>query len=224
MNPLIFTLKTTPSFKLNCSQLTPNNLASLSHDQIAKLKLGTEKNSPQVDDFFDISGKDTNNITFKNSDSKLDYIGQNMSSGQITVEGDAGDFLGANMQGGCIVCKGSAGNRVADKMRRGLILVEGNVGDYAASRMIAGTLGILGKSGTYTGFAMKRGTLILTQTPTLHATIQDCGTHTLPFLSLMFKSFATLSPKFASIANNRTQRFAGDLACNGNGEILVIHP
>ena len=212
MSNLTFTLKGTPNFKLNCSKLTPNNLAGLSIEQIAKLTFGNSKSSPQVADFFDInfekinpnlkSGNDTNHIVFKNSSSQLDFIGANMSSGQITVCGNVGDRLG-------------------DKLRRGVILVEGDAGDYTGSRMIAGTLGILGKTGAYTGFAMKRGTILLTQTPKLHATIQDCGMHNLPFLSLLFKSFAKNS-QFAKLASTRVQRFAGDLSVNGNGEILVL--
>jgi len=202
MSPLTFTLKTKLDFKLNCGKLTPNNLAGLSSEKIAKIKLGNSKNSPQVADFFNISGTDTQNIVFKNSSAQLDFIGASMSQGKITVCGDAGD-------------------RIADQMRRGVILVEGNAGDYAGSRMLAGTLGILGKTAAYTGFAMKRGTILLTQTPQLHATIQDCGTHNLPFLSLLFKSFAE-NPQFAKLASTRVQRFAGDLSVNGNGEILVL--
>ena len=202
MSPLTFSLKITPTFKLNCGKLTPNNLTGLSLDQIAKTKLGTSRNSPQASDYFDISGDNTSHIVFKNTNSQLDFIGQAISSGQITVCGDAGDRLG-------------------DKMRRGLILVEGDVGDYAGSRMIAGTLVILGKTSAYTGFAMKRGTILLTKPPQLHATIQDCGTHNLPFLSLLFKSFAG-NPQFAKLTSTRVQRFAGDLSVNGNGEILVL--
>ena len=208
MSALTFTLKAKLNFKLNCSKLTPNNLAGLSIEKIAKLTFGNSKNSPQVADYFDISGNDTNHIVFKNSQNndmtKLDFIGANMSQGKITICGDAGDRLG-------------------DKMRRGVILVEGDAGDYAGSRMIAGTLGILGKTGAYTGFAMKRGTVLLVEPPKLHATLQDCGTHDLPFLSLLFKSLAENS-QFAKLASTRVQRFAGDLSVNGNGEILILQP
>ncbi|MEO6118944.1 MAG: formylmethanofuran dehydrogenase subunit C, partial [Methylotenera sp.] len=69
---------------------------------------------------------------------------------------------------------------------------------------------------------MQRGTLLLAKAPQLHATIQDCGMHTLPFLSLMFKSFTPYNTKFSSIKSQRVQRFVGDTACNGNGEILLI--
>ena len=120
MTAITFTLKNNPTFKLDCSRLTPNNLTGLSIEQIKNLKLLYSKNSPKVSDFFDVSGDDTKqksdeaakNILFKNSSSLLDYIGHKMTQGQITIETDCGDFLGANMQGGNIVCSGNAGDRV----------------------------------------------------------------------------------------------------------------
>ena len=177
-----------------------------------------------------------------------DYLGLKLRSGEITVHGNAGifaasgmaggflhihgnagDFLAAaipgerkGMKGGTVIVTGNAGDRVGDQMRRGLLLIEGNAGDYCASRMLAGTIGVLGQVGGYAGYGMRRGTLLLTRTPILHATIQDCGTHTLPFLSLMFKSLAQLPSRFAQIDRNRVQRYAGDLANDGRGEILVL--
>jgi formylmethanofuran dehydrogenase subunit C len=153
----------------------------------------------------------------------------NMVSGLLIIDGNTGDFLGGassglrkGMRGGTVIVKGNAGDRVGDQMRRGLILIEGNVGDYCASRMIAGTIGVLGNVGEYACFSMKRGTLLLTKLPKLHATIQDCGMHTLPFLNLMFKSFKPFNTQFSNIETKRVQRFVGDAACNGNGEILLL--
>jgi formylmethanofuran dehydrogenase subunit C len=155
----------------------------------------------------------------------------NMVSGLLKIDGNTGDFLGGassglrkGMRGGTVIVKGNAGDRVGDQMRRGLILIEGNVGDYCASRMIAGTIGVLGTLGEYACFNMKRGTLLLTTLPKLHATIQDCGFHTLPFLNLLFKSFKPYSSKFFHIETQRVKRFVGDAACSGNGEILLISP
>jgi formylmethanofuran dehydrogenase subunit C len=218
MTALTFTLKSGLKNPVDCRLLTPNLLANLSIAEINNIQLGTQK----VADLFEVSGADTENIVFNNSTSKLDYIGYKMSRGSITIQGDAGDFLGASLQKGTIICQGNAGDRVGDQMRRGLILIDGNAGDYVASRMIAGTIGIYGKVGNYIGFNMKRGTLLLTQKPKLHATMQDCGTHTLPFLALLFASFKPLASTFNKVQSQRVQRFGGDLACGGNGEILLL--
>jgi formylmethanofuran dehydrogenase subunit C len=216
---LTFTLKKNLDFKVDCSQLTPDRLAGMSLDKILEITL---INNVKVIDLFKVSGIDIENIFFNKCTPQLDFIGYKMSRGSITIEGDCGDFLGANMHGGNIICHGSAGDRLGDQMRRGLILIDGNAGDYCGSRMIAGTIGVYGKVGKYAGFSMKRGTILLTQNPTLHATIQDCGAHTLPFLALLCSAFKPFLTKFNTIKTSRVQRYAGDLACNGNGEVLVL--
>lgn len=157
------------------------------------------------------------------------YAASGMAGGTLHVFGNVGDFLAAaipgdrkGMKGGLVMVTGNAGDRLGDQMRRGIILIEGNAGAYCASRMLAGTIGVMGSVGDYVGFGMRRGTLLLTRTPKLHSTLQDCGSHTLPFLNLMFKSFSKLPSQFAHMQKNRVRRFAGDLANDGKGEILVF--
>ena len=171
------------------------------------------------------------NATIHCTGSAQAFAACNMVSGLLKIDGDTGDFLGGassglrkGMRGGTVIVKGNAGDRVGDQMRRGLILIEGNVGNYCASRMIAGTIGVLGNVGEYACFNMKRGTLLLAKRPKLHASIQDCGTHTLPFLNLLFKSFKPFNTQFSNIETKRVQRFVGDAACSGNGEILILLP
>lgn len=267
MSALTFTLKKDLVQKLDVSPLTPNLLADKSLAETSATLLWYGKQQIRADEAFAITGSDPNSIVFDKSTAKIDYIGSVLSTGCITVNGDAGSFLGFQMQqgnitvngnvndfaatemagglllinsnvgdylgaalvgnkkgmkGGTIIVKGNAGERTGDQMRRGIILIEGNVGNYCASRMLAGTIGVLGSAGEYLGYGMRRGTILLAQTPKLHATIQDCGIHTLPFLSLMFKSFRSLPSKFAHINQNRVQRFAGDIGNDGKGEILVF--
>jgi formylmethanofuran dehydrogenase subunit C len=205
MTALTFTLKPNVDSKIDCSRLTPNGLAGLSLAQIENLSLLNSKNLAKVSDYFEVSGTDTENIIFKNPNKQLDFIGQKISFGSI-------------------ICQGDVGDRVGDQMRRGLILIDGNAGDYLASRMVAGTIGVYGSVGKYVGFGMKRGTVLLNHQTDFHATIQDCGAHTLPFLALLFQSFKQLPTKFNQVKSQRVQRFAGDLACDGKGEILVISP
>ncbi len=157
------------------------------------------------------------------------YAASGLGGGMIRIDGNAGDFLAAaipgerrGMKGGVVIVTGDAGDRAGDQMRRGIVLIEGNAGAYCASRMLAGTIGVLGSVGDYVGYGMRRGTLLLFHNPKLHATLQDCGSHTLPFLSLMFKSFRGLPTRFAEISQNRVRRHAGDLANDGKGEILVF--
>ncbi len=153
-----------------------------------------------------------------------------MKKGLFTVNGNVGDFLGGalvgnkmGMKGGIVLVKGNAGERVGDHLRRGIILIEGNAGDYCGSRMTAGTIAVMGNVGNHLGYAMRRGTLLLWNQPKIPATFNDCGTHTLAFLPLLFASFKSLNSKFAdsAAAFNRVQRFGGDMAEMGRGEILI---
>lgn len=157
------------------------------------------------------------------------YAASGMAGGLLHVHGNVGDYLASaipgdrkGMQGGIVIVSGNAGDRAGDQMRRGIVLIEGNAGAYCAARMLAGTIGVLGTVGDYVGYGMRRGTVLLFRTPEMHATLQDCGSHTLPFLNLMFKSFRGLPGKFAGIEQNRVRRYAGDLANDGKGEILVF--
>ena len=158
------------------------------------------------------------------------YAACEMKKGYLEITGNAGDFLGAalpgnkmGMKGGTILVKGCVGERAGDHMRRGNILIEGNAGDYCGSRMTAGTIAVMGQTGRYLGYAMRRGTLLLWNQPQLSTSFNDCGTHTLAFLPILFASFKTLNSRFAdaSTAFNRVQRYAGDMSEMGRGEVLV---
>lgn len=158
------------------------------------------------------------------------YAGCEMKKGYLEIAGNAGDFLAGalpgnkmGMKGGLILVKGNVGERAGDQLRRGTILIEGNAGDYCGSRMTAGTIAVMGQTGRFLGYAMRRGTLLLWHKPQLSASFNDCGTHTLGFLPLLFASFKTLNSKFAenAIGFNRVQRYAGDMSDTGRGEVLV---
>jgi formylmethanofuran dehydrogenase subunit C len=81
----------------------------------------------------------------------------------------------------------------------------------------------MGTTGRYLGYAMRRGTLLLWNQPQLSATFNDCGSHTLAFLPILFASFKNLNSKFSkdSARFNRVRRYGGDMAEMGRGEVLV---
>ncbi len=157
------------------------------------------------------------------------YAACEMKGGLLTIDGNAGDFLGGamignkqGMKGGAVLVKGNTGDRAGDNMRRGVMLIEGDAGDYCGSRMVAGTIAVLGKTGRFPGHMMGRGTLLLWSQPQLSASFNDCGAHTLAFLPILLKSFKKFNSKFAEVEIfNRVQRFGGDMAEKGLGEILV---
>ncbi|WP_426994585.1 formylmethanofuran dehydrogenase subunit C [Methylomonas sp. CM2] len=270
MTTLTFTLIETPLpvQRVDMSPLVCQKLAGLSLDQIAAIELQSGKRKLRVDQLFHINGSNPDDISIVGSTDKLDFIGKELASGSISVQGDAGAYLGMQMKGGTIsvigdvgiyaacemkngliqiegnagdfvggalpgnkqgmkggtvLVKGNVGQRCGDHLRRGQILVEGDAGDYCGSRMVAGTIAVMGKVGRYAGYAMRRGTLLLWNQPQLPATFNDCGSHTLAFLPMLFASFKTLNSRFADngVAFNRVRRFGGDMAETGRGEVLV---
>lgn len=158
------------------------------------------------------------------------YAGSGMTGGMIQIGGNAGDFAGGaipgdhhGMRGGTLLICGNAGDRAGDRMRRGTLLIEGNAGDYLASRMIAGTIAVLGSVGRLPGYAMRRGTILLLTPSDLPVTFNNCGVYPLTFLTLLMRSWKTLPGRFSSLPEStRVQRFMGDLAADGKGEILLL--
>jgi formylmethanofuran dehydrogenase subunit C len=127
------------------------------------------------------------------------------------------------MTGGCIVVRGAAGDRAGDRMRRGLLLIEGSVGSYCAARMLAGTLVALGRVGSHAGYLMRRGTLLLADPGVdLPPTFNHNGTHELLAIRLLLASLAGHGAAFRRFGKRANfDRWLGDLACEGKGEILV---
>ena len=160
------------------------------------------------------------------------YSGAGMTAGRLLIEANSGDFLGAalpgekqGMAGGEIIVRGNSGDRTGDRLRRGVIIVQGNAGDYCGSRLTAGTIAIAGQCGILTGFNMKRGTLLMTQQPrSMPVTFGDNGEQTLPFMALLLRELNTVCKAFSEIrAGQPVQRYLGDRACKGLGEILILN-
>ena len=154
-----------------------------------------------------------------------------MRGGTLSIDGNAGDFLGGGlpgerrgMFGGTVIVKGNVGVRAGDQMRRGMILVAGDAGDYLGSRMSGGTVVVMGEVGAFAAYAMKRGTVLLKHSPQqLPPTFNDCGVHPFGFLSLLLPAIHTYGKPFSDLTfhANRVQRWMGDVANVGRGEILV---
>lgn len=158
------------------------------------------------------------------------YAACALAGGEIHIGGDAGDFLGGalagervGMRGGLVSVAGDAGARAGDHLRRGTLLIAGSTGPYCGSRMIAGSIVVLGETGPNVGFSMRRGTILLARKPKrLLATFNDCGSHDLPFLWLLYDQAKARGVAFKGLdkVGERVRRFAGDRGVGGQGEIL----
>ena len=158
------------------------------------------------------------------------YTACGLAGGVVKVAGDAGDYLGGalpgehrGMRGGAVIVGGRLGDRAGDHMRRGLILAEGECGQYCGSRMQGGTIATLGRCGARPGYAMRRGTLLFAgPAPAPGPTFNDGGELSLGFLVLLARAWKDLPSRFASLSRSsvRVQRWVGDLAFGGEGELI----
>jgi formylmethanofuran dehydrogenase subunit C len=94
-------------------------------------------------------------------------------------------------------------------------------GDYTGARMIAGTLVVAGDVGTLPGYLMRRGSIILDRAPkNLSPSFVACGAPDLAFAGLLDRHLIAEGIVKRSLLGRAPQRFGGDNAVLGLGEIL----
>ena len=202
-------------------------------DKLTYVGRGMTKGTIEVTgDVGDYLGQGMKNGTLSVNGNAGSWTGNRMAGGRINISGDASDYVGAGLPGdtfgmtdGLINIEGNAGDRVGDRMRRGIIIIQGKSGNYCGSRIQAGTIIALDKVGKYPGAGMRRGTIILARRPAhLAATFKSCGNLKMQFLRLLFTQLAGMGTDFEFFRKYGpiAQRFSGDLARNGKGEILIL--
>jgi formylmethanofuran dehydrogenase subunit C len=161
-----------------------------------------------------------------------DWIGAEMRGGVIRIGGDAGGQIGAayrgslsGMNGGTILIEGSAGIEVGMRMRRGIIAVKGRVRDFAGLQMKGGTIVLMGGAEIRTGAWMVRGTIVALTPVRLMPTFSYACEYNPVFLHLYAKHLQRFGFSIPVEAREGAyQRYTGDTAVPGKGEILVWRP
>lgn len=87
--------------------------------------------------------------------------GENMMSGTILIEKNAGSTFGAALRGGDLVCRGSVGSRTGIDMKGGTILVGGDTGALSGFMMQRGRMVVCGNAGKNLGDSMYDGTIFI---------------------------------------------------------------
>lgn len=181
-------------------------------------------------DVGDEAGRGMSNGVLKVSGNAGDSLASGLSGGRIEIGGDAGDHLGAPARGqtkginrGVVIVKGNVGNHAAARMRRGVVVIHGSAGTYLGERMIAGTIVVLGSTDRHLGTGMRRGTFVLTEMAKSPGFAEN-GNYELPFLKVLFSQLENIDPSLRKyIKKTKTaQRWLGDLAHGGLGEVLVV--
>ena len=84
---------------------------------------------------------------------------ENMMSGTLVVEKNAGSTFGAAIRGGDLVCKGDVGSRTGIDMKGGTIIVGGRTGTLSGFMMQRGRMIVLGDAGPNLVDSMYDGTI-----------------------------------------------------------------
>jgi formylmethanofuran dehydrogenase subunit C len=161
-----------------------------------------------------------------------DWVGGEMAGGTIRIRGNAGGQVGAAYRGslsgmnrGTILIDGSAGIEVGMRMKRGLIAVRGPVRDFAGLQMKGGTLVLMGGAEIRTGAWMARGTIVCLNPVRLLPTFARCCAYDPTFLRLYARHLAPLGFAIPTdLAAGAYERYLGDAAVPGKGELLVWQP
>jgi glutamate synthase domain-containing protein 3 len=84
---------------------------------------------------------------------------ENMMSGTIIIEKNAGSQFGAAIRGGDLVCRGDVGSRTGIDMKGGTIIVGGDTGAFSGFMMQRGRMIVCGNAGKNLGDSMYDGTI-----------------------------------------------------------------
>ncbi|MCG8361400.1 MAG: GXGXG motif-containing protein [Kiloniellales bacterium] len=87
--------------------------------------------------------------------------GENMMSGTVLIEKNAGSQFGAAIRGGDLVCKGDVGARTGIDQKGGTIIVGGRTGAFSGFMMQRGRMVICGDAGMNLGDSMYDGTIFV---------------------------------------------------------------
>ncbi len=84
---------------------------------------------------------------------------ENMMSGRVIVEKNAGSTFGAAIRGGDLVCRGDVGSRAGIDQKGGTIIIGGRAGAFCGFMMQRGRMIILGDAGVNLGDSMYDGNI-----------------------------------------------------------------
>jgi formylmethanofuran dehydrogenase subunit C len=168
VSPLTLTLRTRPDQRLDLSPLVPHGLAGKSAREIERIELQTSDHRVRVGDVFRVRAGNLDRIHIQDACDRFDYVGREMKSGELLVEGDVGVQAGRLMAGGHLRVLGNTGPWAASGMKAGVLEIRGTAGDQLGgplagelAGMRGGVVVVRGSAGARAGDRLRRGTIIV---------------------------------------------------------------
>ena len=201
--------------RVDLRNATPASLCRLGQRAAGQVLVARGNRRQPLGELFDVSVSkrdvEVPTLVLEGDFSTVDRIGWRMTEGRLEVHGDAGDYAGCGMAGGELLVRGRAGT----------VVVAGSAGDFAASRMVAGTLAIAGACGEHLAYGMRRGTVLcLGPHPQASSTFVATRHDIRVYWSLLRRYLAAVGGVFERLPAAAPQRFVGDIAADGKGELL----
>jgi formylmethanofuran dehydrogenase subunit C len=163
--PLHLRYKVSTNIPVEVEGITPDSLREKTFAEIEKLEIFHGNRKAPLAEFFDVAGDPADErMVWEGNLAGVHWIGANMHSGEVRVEGNAGRHVGSEMAGGEIHVAGDAGDWVGGEMKGGLIHIRGRAGQlvgaaYRGSRLgMKGGVILIGRdAGNEVGHSMHRG-------------------------------------------------------------------
>jgi formylmethanofuran dehydrogenase subunit C len=231
--------------------IKPDNFAGKSKNEIESVVVWHGNREVTLDSLFDVDvkrvdHKEETKVLIEGDASRIKRLGEKMTSGEMTINGNVDMHCGAMMSGGKIIVNGDAdawagremiggelvigGNAgsylgagywgVEKGMRGGLIRVKGNAGDYVGEHMAGGEIVIEGSAGLLPGLNMSGGKIVIEGDAIL-----PCGEMKKGIMVIKGKVLDML-PSFRFdgmevIDSLELKKFTGDLAIGGSGTLYA---
>ena len=242
------TLTTQPARTLVADCIAADRFAALGAQEIAALPVLHGGRPATLGEFFKVRGERASVVRIEGDCERVEAIGTGMAGGELVIDGSVGRDLGLAMSGGRIdvrgnagantagapagaargmtggeiIVRGSVGDEAGARMRRGLLVVTGDGGRGTGKGMIAGTVVVFGKVGPGAGRFLKRGSIVALGDVAWPATFGYACTYRPPHVALLLRYLRSRCRVEVTEAqvSGRYERYSGDMAELGNGELL----
>jgi formylmethanofuran dehydrogenase subunit C len=187
MKTVTLTLYNPPELLLEGQSITPDEFAGKKAAEIAALPAWEGKEKSPLSRYFSVEGDagataEETRIVLAGDCTRVKRIGQQMSAGEIVIEGNADMYIGGWMKGGRIHVKGNADSFCGIGMEGGELIIDGDAGHHLGASprgewrgMKGGLIRVGGDVGNDTGTFINGGTIIIGGDADIHVSTHGEG-------------------------------------------------
>ena len=138
MKTVTLTLTNSPELYIEGQNITPDNFAGRKAAEITALDVWEGKQKSPLGKYFTVEGDgaataEETKIVVRGDCTRVKRIGQQMTAGEIVIEGNADMYIGGWMKGGKIHVKGDVDSFCGIGMEGGELIVDGNAKSHLGS-------------------------------------------------------------------------------------------